>query len=584
MKKKTLYILAVIVMLQFVVLVRPVEAVSVLSVTPSSVSNAAQTNLTVTGTDFVDGSVVQLNGSIALATTFIDASTLTAVLPQGFQAGVYNVAVVNPDLSSAVLPNGLTVLNGISTQTPIPTVTATTIVDSTPTPAFARPVVVVSDYGIDPELAQLGGEFTLTLTVTNRGQVAANNLVITFTPGDFSPLKTGGVLVIGELGAGGSRQIKQSFVTSASLWGQSLALLETKIGYTDANNTAYNEVFNVSVPIAAPNIPGATATPTPTATVQVSRPRLLVISSQADIDVLQPGSKFSLLLQIQNVGTEAARNVNMVVGGASLTDFAGTDTPGSGSFSATSGDFQNFSPLGSSNIQALGDIPVDAVYTAAQSLIVNVSTNPGAYPLKISYVYQNAKGETLVDDQVITLLVQSIPLIDISFYSEPGEFYTFQPAPLPIQVVNIGRKSVILGTLKVSVSNGMLENSSLQIGYLDPGGYLTLDALFTPDTAGPVTVQLSLDYIDDFNQPQLITSELEVQVIEMPPMEFPSEMDPGVPVVEPMVETFWQKVWRFIKGLLGLDSSPTQAGSVEFQVEGKPVEAPVEVPVPVKGP
>jgi hypothetical protein len=68
-------------------------------------------------------------------------------------------------------------------------------------------------------------------------------------------------------------------------------------------------------------------------------------------------------------------------------------------------------------------------------------------------------------------------------------------------------------------------------------------------------------------------------------MEFPQEMDPGLPIVEPMAETFWQKVWRFIKGLFGLDSSATQSVPVDYPVEGRPVEEPAVVPVPpMKGP
>ncbi len=57
----------------------------------------AQFTLTVTGKKFLEGAVVQWNGS-ALATTFVNATTLTAVVPANkiVDAGVYAVRVVNP--------------------------------------------------------------------------------------------------------------------------------------------------------------------------------------------------------------------------------------------------------------------------------------------------------------------------------------------------------------------------------------------------------------------------------------------------------------------------------------------------------
>jgi len=66
--------------------------------------------------------------------------------------------------------------------------------------------------------------------------------------------------------------------------------------------------------------------------------------------------------------------------------------------------------VGASNVQSLGDIANGEMIQASQNLIVNVSTNPGAYPLKISFSYLNDKGEVINDEQVVTLLVYSLPV------------------------------------------------------------------------------------------------------------------------------------------------------------------------------
>ena len=63
----------------------------------SATAEALQFTLTVTGKKFLDGAVVQWNGA-ALATTFVNSTTLTAVVPanQLLNPGVYAVRVVNP--------------------------------------------------------------------------------------------------------------------------------------------------------------------------------------------------------------------------------------------------------------------------------------------------------------------------------------------------------------------------------------------------------------------------------------------------------------------------------------------------------
>jgi hypothetical protein len=93
----------------------------------------------------------------------------------------------------------------------------------------------------------------------------------------------------------------------------------------------------------------------------------------------------------------------MIVGGGSTASFPGTDVPGG--VSGASGEFTNFAPLGSSNIQSLGSIAAGSELNVNQALVVNVTTAPGAYPMKISFSYLTEAGVPLTDEQVITLLV-----------------------------------------------------------------------------------------------------------------------------------------------------------------------------------
>jgi hypothetical protein len=95
--------------------------------------------------------------------------------------------------------------------------------------------------------------------------------------------------------------------------------------------------------------------------------------------------------------------------------------------------------------------------------------------------------------------------------------------------------------------------------------------MIVPFEAGPLELELSVTYTDDFNQPAVITDTVTIEVMEaevMEPIEpgvTPEEGMPGgeAPVESGGQETLAQRVWRFILGLLGLGSAPPSSQPVE---------------------
>lgn len=488
------------------------------------------------------------------------------------------------------------------TDTPTPTQTATqppptnttaptltqTATQPPPQGSFERPLLVIQSYTTEPSPVNPGQDFNLRIQLYNAGQATARNVIVSFAPGDFLPRQTGGVIAIPEIAPGGRQEFTQPMTADRGLWGLIISTLDATVNYSDSAGNAYAEKFTLSIFLNVPRLAAPTATPTPTPTPTEStlaRPQLVITHYETDVVPLQPGSGFNLTLQVANLGNSLARRVTMIVGGGSTLS---NGTPGPGGVAGASGEFTNFAPLGTSNIQSLGEIQPGAVLTASQPLIVNVTTNPGAYPMKISFVYLSETGATLVDEQVITLLVYSLPSVEISFYRDPGVLFTNQPNMLPIQINNLGRKSSVFGNMRVSAPSGMLENNVILIGPLEPGGYYTLDATYIPDAPGTVELTVTVDYTDDFNQTRQITRTLTVEVQEafMPPEEGlpPQEGEGGMPT-SPSEETFWQKLLRFILGLLGLDSGRPQPSPESGMPEGQPAQEEV-VPIvpPLKGP
>ena len=108
-----------------------------------------------------------------------------------------------------------------------------------------------------------------------------------------------------------------------------------------------------------------------------------------------------------------------------------------------------------------------------------------------------------------------------------------------------------------------------------------------------VTVEDPVELIhDDFNQAQVITRTLQVEIQESPGVGPGGEgglpqdggQIPSVPVLQP--ETFLQKVARFFRGLVGLDSGQPTPQPIEIPPgevpPGEGVPGPVVVP-PTKG-
>lgn len=528
-------------------------AADLISVTPASVVNNTDNTITISGSGFNNTAVVLLNGT-ALSTTFYNDQTLTAVVPVGYAPNVYDLSVTMT--GDTVTPVSIP----FTVTAPVPTNTPT----ATPTTApFARPQMRVTFSGASGKDGITSNkQFKFTVNFENAGAATAYSVQATFTSADLVPLETGGVAVLGTVSSGGGVSVDQRFVSNGSLSGKSIVTIDVTLSYTDDKGTAYSDKFTLSVSVSGGGGgtgPYYTATPT-----GVRSGQLIITSYGTTLDPLQPGSQFNLVMTVQNVGNDKAQRVTMIVGGGGSGSSSGTPQPGG--VSGGGGEFTNFAPVGTSNVQSLGDLPAGGQVQASQELIVNVSTNPGAYPIKITFSYINSKGEVVNDEQVITLLIYSLPNLDISFYRPLDPFFAGQPGALPIQVVNLGKRSVVMGNITVTTDNGTIENGTSLVGSLDAGGFFTLDAMLYPEMSGSTTLNLVIDYTDDFNQDRTIEKTIELTVeegfIEPTP-------DPNLPVDPAIVpgaeETFLQKAWRFILGLLGLDSAPP-ASSPEMPI------------------
>ncbi len=464
--------------------------------------------------------------------------------------------------------------------------------------ATKRPVVTIATYTPNKTPGR-GESFNLSVIFHNSGQRPAYNLLIEFVSGELFPRDNGGTQSIYQLVMGESKGINQGLTVSPDLWGATVASVVVNLEYSDDVGNTYTDSFTITIDLKGVAYAAPSATPTPTAVVQ---PQLVITSYETDVSILQPGSTFELGLDVTNLGNGPAKAVSMVLGGGSV-EMNPEGTPQLG-ISGGEGEFANFAPLDASNVVYLGDLAPGVSLSASQKIIVNVTTSPGAYSLKYSFIYTTESGEKVVDNQVITLLIYQLPVIEVGFYQDPGVIFMQQPNNLPLQIMNLGKQSVVLGNMEVTAEGAILENNVALVGPVEAGFYFTLDSTIIPERAGPLDLQIRINYTDDFNQPQVYETVLPIEVVEavmapegmgvpgdslgeggeipIPGMELPMDGSSNLGSVGE-AETFWQKIARAIKGLFGLDSGQNAVDQIEIPGEMPAVE---DVPVspPVKGP
>lgn len=95
----------------------PNSNLAVMGIHPPSAPNDLDVSVTITGTGFATGATALLGETLLRNVRWVNATTLTALVPWGLEPGVYTLMVVNPDGISGTLLNAFTVTQGIGVWT-----------------------------------------------------------------------------------------------------------------------------------------------------------------------------------------------------------------------------------------------------------------------------------------------------------------------------------------------------------------------------------------------------------------------------------------------------------------------------------
>jgi hypothetical protein len=260
------------------------------------------------------------------------------------------------------------------------------------------------------------------------------------------------------------------------------------------------------------------------------RPQLLITAARTDPEPVAPGDLFTLTLGVQNVGGGDAHRLLLTLGGEGGKELG------------------PFAPRGAGNVLFVSRIRSGENITLNIPLVLDGSADAKAYGVPVLLAYEDARGTTRTDLQRISLIVQRRPIFQIGFYRPVEGVMVGMPFPLPVEVINLGKSTINVSTLEVKSEQLEIQNSSIYVGPLDGGTSASLEATGVAQEPGTVEVVVYVNYLDDFNRPQVVTHTLTVEV-QAPPEPVPQESAP------PQEKGgFWETILRFLRGLLGLGS------------------------------
>ncbi|MEA3310564.1 MAG: hypothetical protein U9Q70_13800 [Chloroflexota bacterium] len=387
-----------------------------------------------------------------------------------------------------------------------------------------KPKVIIETAVTSPRILIPGEPFSLTLRLVNLGRRTALNVFATCASSEMAIPASGGDTVATDLIRIGQAATVTLPLVLGSLDSGGRQNLMIGLEYADYSGGGYSDQQNVGVDIN---------------TSLAKEPQLLISEYTTEPEFLSPGDTFTLTIYLTNVGGGDAERLTLSLGGKD------------------GANLEPFIPLKAGNVLFVAQIESGETVVLSRSLLIDGAAAIRAYNLPLALDYDDPHATRQSDIQRLSLIVRKRPEFQLGFYRQPEVLQVNVPAPLSLELINVGRSSINISEIAPSSPGLEVTVEGLPfVGPLDAGGSTPLDLLVIPQESGEVELLLSIAYRDDFNQTQSISQTLTLEVQGQPEAHAPGEpgMSEAENPAEEQPETIWQKIGRAIKGFLGLGS------------------------------
>jgi len=351
-----------------------------------------------------------------------------------------------------------------------------------------RPLIFIRSYHTEPDTVQAGSTFELFLELHNVGSIEAQNIIITFVGGDFTPLGTSSVKTIGKLSVDEHGWVSQKFQAPSDME-NGLYPQAVQIDYDDRWGTHYSSSETVGISVTG---------------VQPEEPSLIIGWVSVKPELITPGKEFTLTLAVRNVGGNRARNVLVTVVTASP-----------------------FAPLKAGNVRALGDIEPGKAAWASFQMITDRRAEAGAYNQKILLEYEDEEGQKHSSSYNTGIIVapsmRKRPHLLLTRYQvtpvepSPGEVFTLT---LTLENVGDGSAHNIIVNFDLGDEFAILNSGGmLYLSLLQEGNYVQLEQpilISAMASSGVYRIPVKVEYEDQEGTAFSHSQDITVMVLRKP--------------------------------------------------------------------
>jgi len=389
------------------------------------------------------------------------------------------------------------------------------------TDELAKPLLMIREIETEPAVVTADSENTLSFELYNSGELIARRVKMT-----LKGLSKDGFMVkdaidtryFDEIDAGRDKNIEFNLLVSENI-PKGTNELSVELEYFDQDNKAYTDTKSIYInKVQGKNGDSGKGTP-----------KLIINSYEASPEAVVAGNAMDFTFTIKN--THASKKI---------TNMKATINP----------DEATFVIEGGSNSFYVAELGAQEEYTKSVRLRTKQDTLSKAYPVVISFDYEDADGNAFTASETINLSVVEKSKLSINNVYGPYELYQGNSGYVSFEYYNMGKATI--SNLNVTVEGDYTaKNETNYIGNVDAGKGSFSEVEVVANTPGEAKGKLVFSFEDSSGNVIRTEKEFGGFVYEdMPVMDFE---DPGMmemPMMEPeAVEMPW---WQLV--LIGLGS------------------------------
>ncbi len=379
------------------------------------------------------------------------------------------------------------------------------------------------------------GEMLVDLTLHNVGTGTAYDVIVNMDTSEvFSPAAghSSAFVIEQSIGVDAVETLTIPMVIVSDPGGQ--VNQSFTLEYYDYDGASYSDTQNVPILLS-----GSTT----------QSPYLLVQGYEVSPLPIIPGADIRLTLDIHNLGQGPAKDVFIRLG----EDIS---------------SLEPLAPVGSSNVLYIEEVPAQSQVQIGFDLKVDGSASAGLVPIDVLLTYDNLYSLETSETYSISLQVESTPQFYIYLFEDvPEPIQVGDSFEVPVQIVNIGQNTVNINTVVIKSDILQISDGQIYMGALDSGTSGSVLAQADASQPGTATVVVEINYLDDYQQPQVYTHLFTFEIKDGGQPTNPNsgeagvdgpafgEMGGGGPMSGPGATeemTLGQRIWQGILGFFGL--------------------------------